>query len=201
VAAGTATYRWQLGLAALAGIAATAYLVQSRRPEFQKSVESAPTRTAVLAGEPAAARSLPAVPGPQPALAPVAALAAGNTRGPAPAGGDRALTIAIDRFAFAGLPSIDRCLGPARGMRRPQLALVDFRREGDARLVVEVVRLAEPPRRPGGSAGQQAIERCLALLVGRDVRVPIGSGPLPEHLQRVVSIPLPDQTPVEPEKK
>jgi hypothetical protein len=194
-ATGTTSYRWQLGLAALAGVAAIAYLVQSRRPKFKESIESAPTKTAVLGGQPAAALALPAVPGPQPALA------AGSARGAAPARADRALTIAIDRFAFSGLPSIDRCLGPMRGMRRPQLALVDFRREGRARLVVEAVRLAEAPRRPSGSADQQAIERCLALLVGRDVQAPVGSGPLPEHLQRVVSIPLPDQTPVEPEKK
>jgi hypothetical protein len=177
------------------------YLVQSRRPKFKESIEPAPSKTAVLGGEPAAARPLPAVQEPHPALAPVAALAEGSARGPTPAGGDRVLTIAIDRFAFAGLPSIDRCLGPVRGMRRPQLALVDFRREGDTRLVADAVRLAEPPRRPGGSTGQQAIERCLALLAGRSVQVPVGSGSLPEHLQRVVSIPLPDQTPVEPEKK
>jgi hypothetical protein len=109
----------------------------------------------------------------------------------APAGGERALTLAIDRFAFASLPSIDRCLGPVSGVRRPRVALIDFRRERDAdgaaRLVAEAVRLAERPR-----PGQQAIERCLASLVGRDLRAPLESGPLAEHFQRVVSIPLPD---------
>jgi hypothetical protein len=180
----------QLGLAALAGLAATAYLVQSDRRQLQGPSEGATELTAVRAG---AGRAVPAPPVPRPGVIAAGAWAPEPARGSASAaGGERALRVALDRFAFANLPTIDRCLGRGPGVRRPYMALVDFRRVDD-RLVTEGVRLDEP-RRPGGSAGQQTIERCLALLVGRELSVPSESGATPERLQRVVSIPLPDPT-------
>ncbi len=113
-----------------------------------------------------------------------------------------AVTEALHRFQFTSLPAIDGCTGgPAPGPRFPQRILLHFRRAeapetgGPAtedRFIATEASLVPTPEGKGPGAPPSQVVGCLNQLVGKDLRVPLGTVPEDtSEFSQTIELPLP----------